>query len=76
MGDLKAVLSRYGLDETAEALLRANGVKNAIDVLVIDESDAASIGLNLIDRKKLTKLRADLLRAEPASGNQGDRGGG
>lgn len=74
-GDLKLVLSQYGLDETVEALLRENGVKNARDVLIIDDSDAVSMGLKLVDRKKLTKLRADLQRAEAACSARNDAGG-
>jgi hypothetical protein len=61
--DLRALLLRHDLDENVERVLRANGVKTARDVLIVDENDALAMGLTLIDRKKLMTLQAELQRA-------------
>ena len=61
--DLRALLLRHDLDESAERVLRANGVKTARDVLIVDEDDAIAMGLTLIDRKKLMTLQAALQKA-------------
>ncbi len=61
--DLRALLLRHDLDESVERVLRANGVKTARDVLIVDEDDALAMGLTLIDRKKLMTLQAALQNA-------------
>ena len=55
---LKEHMQRFGLDYTVQTVLEDNGVKALDDVLEIEDADAQSLGLNLVDRKKLAKLRA------------------
>ena len=63
---LQGEMRRFGLDEEVEALLRDNGVKALTDVLEIDDADAAALGLKLVDRKKLGKLRVEVERLRAA----------
>ena len=55
---LKEHMQRFGLDYAVQTVLEDNGVKALKDVLEIEDADAQSLGLNLVDRKKLAKLRA------------------
>jgi len=55
---LEEHMQRFGLDHGVQTLLRDNGVKTLPDVLEVEDADAQFLGLNLVDRKKLAKLRA------------------
>jgi hypothetical protein len=55
---LKEHMQRFGLDYAVQKVLEDNGVNALDDVLEIEDADAQSLGLNLVDRKKLAKLRA------------------
>lgn len=55
---LKEHMQQVGLDYAVQTLLEDNGVKELEDILEIEDADAQSLGLNLVDRKKLAKLRA------------------